>query len=42
MVWGAFSQIVRWVKNCTDLDFRSLASYTRAQLDEIAAPPDAF
>ena len=25
-----------------DLDFRSLGTYTRAQLDEISAAPDAF
>ena len=33
---------MRWLKNYTDLDFRSLGSYTRAQLDEIAEAPDAF
>jgi malate synthase len=33
---------MRWIKNYTELDFRSLGSYTRAQLDEIAAAPDAF
>jgi malate synthase len=33
---------MRWVKNYTDLDFRSLGSYTRADLDKIAAAPDAF
>jgi malate synthase len=33
---------MRWVKNYTDLDFRSLGSYTRADLEEIAAGPDAF
>ena len=32
----------RWIKNYTDLDFRSLGSYTRADLDAIAAAPDAF
>ena len=33
---------LRWIKNYTDLDFRSLGSYTRPQLEEIAAAPDAF
>jgi malate synthase len=33
---------MRWIKNYTELDFRSLGSYTRAQLDEMAAAPDAF
>jgi malate synthase len=33
---------LRWIKNYTDLDFRSLGSYTRADLDQIAAAPDAF
>ncbi len=33
---------MRWIKNYTDLDFRSLGAYTHAQLDAIAAAPDAF
>jgi len=33
---------LRWIKNYTDLDFRSLASYTHADLERIAAAPDAF
>ena len=33
---------LRWIKNYTDLDFRSLGSYTRAQLEEIARAPYAF
>jgi malate synthase len=33
---------LRWVKNYTDLDFRSLGSYTRADLDVIARAADAF
>jgi hypothetical protein len=33
---------LRWIKNYTDLDFRSLGSYTRADLDQIAAAPDVF
>ena len=32
----------RWIKNYTELDFRSLGSYTRAQLDEIADADQAF
>jgi len=33
---------LRWIKNYTDLDFRSLGSYTHADLERIAAAPDAF
>jgi malate synthase len=33
---------MRWIKNYTDLDFRSLGSYTRADLDRIASAADAF
>src|SRR5262249_1350007 len=33
---------MRWVKNYTELDFRSLGSYTRADLEKIAAAPEAF
>ncbi len=33
---------LRWVKNYTELDFRSLGSYTRADLEAIASTPDAF
>jgi hypothetical protein len=33
---------MRWIRNYTDLDFRSLGSYTRADLDRIAREPDAF
>jgi malate synthase len=33
---------MRWTKNYTDLDFRSLGSYSRSQLDAIAAAPEAF
>ncbi len=33
---------LRWVKNYTELNFRSLGSYTRAELDVIARAPDAF
>ena len=31
-----------WIKNYTELDFRSLGSYTRADLEAIAAAEDAF
>ncbi len=33
---------MHWIKSYRDLDFRSLGSYTRADLDGIAAAPDAF
>jgi malate synthase len=33
---------LRWIKNYTELDFRSLGSYRRAALDAMAAEPDAF
>jgi malate synthase len=33
---------LRWIKNYVDLDFRSLGTYTRADLDAIAAAPDSF
>ncbi|HEY3129531.1 MAG TPA: hypothetical protein VGL91_08735 [Acidobacteriota bacterium] len=33
---------MRWIKNYTELNFRSLGSYTRADLDRIAAGEDAF
>jgi len=33
---------MRWIKNYTALDFRSLGSYTRADLDRIAAASEAF
>jgi malate synthase len=33
---------MRWIKNYTELDFRSLGSYTREELEAIAAAPDAF
>jgi malate synthase len=33
---------MRWIKNYTELDFRSLAAYTRADLEAIAAAPPAF
>jgi malate synthase len=33
---------MRWIRNYVDLDFRSLGSYSRPDLDAIAAAPDAF
>ena len=33
---------LRWIKNYTDLDYRSLGSYTRADLDRIALEADAL
>jgi len=33
---------MRWIKNYTDLDFRSLGSYTRRDLNAIASAADAF
>jgi malate synthase len=33
---------MRWIKNYAELNYRSLGSYTRADLDAIAAAPDAF
>lgn len=33
---------LQWVRNYTELDFRSLGSYTRGDLARIAAGPDAF
>ena len=38
----AFKVAMRWIKNYTDLDFRSLGSYTHADLERIASAPDAF
>ena len=31
---------LHWIRSYTELDFRSLGSYTRRQLDEIAADAD--
>jgi malate synthase len=33
---------MRWIKNYAELDFRSLGSYSRPDLERIAAAPDAF
>jgi malate synthase len=32
----------RWIRNYVDLDFRSLGSYSRRELDAVAAAPDAL
>ena len=39
---NAMKVAMRWVKNYTELDFRSLGAYTRAELDAIARAPDAL
>src|SRR3989441_4079685 len=39
---NAMKVAMRWVKNYTELDFRSLGTYTRAELDAIARAPDVF
>jgi malate synthase len=33
---------MRWIKNYTESDFRSLGSYSRPDLERIASAPDAF
>jgi malate synthase len=33
---------LQWIKNYLQLDYRSLGSYTRADLERIAAGPDAL
>jgi malate synthase len=38
----AYKVAMRWVRNYVDLDFRSLGSYTRAELDAIAGAADAL
>ena len=38
----AYKIALRWIKNYTDLDFRSLGSYSRADLDAIAEAPEAW
>ena len=38
----AYKVALRWIKNYTEYDFRSLGSYTHADLEEIARAPDAF
>jgi malate synthase len=38
----AYKIALRWIKNYTELEFRSLGSYTRGDLEAIAAADDAF
>ena len=38
----AYKLAMRWVKNYTELNFKSLGSYTRSDLESIAEEPDAF
>jgi malate synthase len=39
---NAMKIAMRWIKNYTELNFRSLGSYSRKDLDTIARAPDAF
>lgn len=38
----AYKIAMRWIKNYTELNFRSLGSYSRTELEEIASLKDAF
>jgi malate synthase len=38
----AYKISLRWIRNYTELEFRSLGSYTHGDLAAIAAAPDAF
>ena len=38
----AYKVAMQWIKNYTEYDFRSLGSYTDADLEAIAEAPDAF
>jgi malate synthase len=38
----SFGIALRWIRNYTELDFRSLGSYTRQELEQIGRGPDAF
>ena len=38
----SFSIALRWIRNYTELDFRSLGSYTRDEMEAIGREPDAF
>ena len=33
---------LQWIKNYTEYDFRSLGSYTHADMEAIGEAPDAF
>ena len=39
---NAYKAAMRWIKNYTELNFRSLGSYTDADFEEIAVAPDAI
>ena len=39
---SAYKIAMRWAKNYTELNFRSLGSYTPADMERIASEPDAF
>jgi len=39
---GAVKIAMRWIKNYLELDYRSLGSYPRADLERIASEPDAL
>jgi hypothetical protein len=39
---SAYKIAMRWTKNYTELNFRSLGSYTPADMERIASDPDAF
>ena len=38
----AYRVSLRWIRNYTERDFRSLGTYTRADLARVAAEPDAL
>ena len=38
----AYAIALRWIKNYTEFDFRSLGSYTRDELEAVAASSEAF
>jgi len=38
----SFGIALRWIRNYTELDFRSLGSYTRDELEAIGRGPDAL
>ena len=38
----AYTIALRWIKNYTEFDFRSLGSYTRDELEAVAASSEAF
>ena len=38
----SFGIALRWIRNYTELDFRSLGSYTHDELEAIGREPDAL